>query len=88
MMNNTSSYHSNLVLNVTGGINQRWAKLQKEMCVNSLFVSVFVSLLRVRSQLRQILPTGSQQVPNRFGTDSEQTPNRLSVFLRRNSKNI
>ncbi len=31
------------------------------------------------------LPTGSQQVPNRFGTDSEQTQNRLSVFSRRNS---
>jgi hypothetical protein len=25
-------------------------------------------------------PTGSQQVPNRFGSDSEQTQNRLSLF--------
>jgi hypothetical protein len=27
-----------------GGINQRWAKIQKEMCVNS-FVCIFVSLV-------------------------------------------
>jgi hypothetical protein len=42
---NNTSYHSNLVLNVTGGINKRLAKLQKEKCVNSI-VSVFVSLVR------------------------------------------
>jgi hypothetical protein len=42
MMNNTS-YHN--LVNVTGGINQRWAKFQKEMCVNS-FVSIFVSLVQ------------------------------------------
>jgi hypothetical protein len=29
----------------TEGINQRWAKMQKEMCVNS-FGSVFVSLVQ------------------------------------------
>jgi hypothetical protein len=31
------------MVSITGGINQRWAKLQKEMCVNS-FVNIFVSL--------------------------------------------
>ncbi len=36
--------HHNLA-NVTGEINQRWAKLQKEMYVNS-FVSVFVGLVQ------------------------------------------
>ena len=34
-----------IMVNVTRGINQRWAKLQKEMCVNS-FLSIFVSLVR------------------------------------------
>jgi hypothetical protein len=34
-----------IVTDVTRGITQRWAKLQKEMCVNS-FVSIFVSLVQ------------------------------------------
>ncbi len=36
--------HHNLA-NITGGINQRWAKLQKEMSINS-FGSIFVSLVQ------------------------------------------
>jgi hypothetical protein len=52
-------HHHNLA-NVTRGINQRWAKLQKEMCVNS-FVSIFVSL--VQKAANDFFKTNSLQWP-------------------------